>query len=356
MNIDNRIKQQLLDLPIEMVAERLGIDVCRHHALCFMHDDHHPSLMFFPSKNKWKCYVCDVWGDTISLVMRYNNQKFVEACVWLANNFGIDIEGSQNVSTTIHDRKKPISTPKKNVTPDFEILQYIVDNCGLTETARLFLFEERGYSESVVRKLKICSMEDEKEFVDSLLTKFDEARLLKCQLIYKNKQRVGGNGSSLSSYFHAPCLFFPYYDIDGKIIGLQARYLGDSERHQRFQFPKGSETHIFNQPIIDELSPYEPLFVSEGVTDTIALLSSGYKAIAIPSATLLKTQELRNISTHPLLMYPDNDEPGERLFTQIKESVEATGGSVTRLRLPADCKDFSEFYRKTNEITIELNK
>ena len=33
--------QKLRDLPIEGVAERLGLRVVRHKALCPFHDDHH---------------------------------------------------------------------------------------------------------------------------------------------------------------------------------------------------------------------------------------------------------------------------------------------------------------------------
>lgn len=113
VKIDELTKQRLLDIPVESVARALGISVSRHRSLCFMHDDHHPSLGFMPGKNRWKCYVCDVWGDNISLVMKYNNQNFLEACVWLANNFGIIIDNTEGIDTTAHQREavKPKKLP-----------------------------------------------------------------------------------------------------------------------------------------------------------------------------------------------------------------------------------------------------
>ena len=42
--------QKLRDLPIEGVAERLGLRVMRHKCLCPFHDDHHASLSFKVSK------------------------------------------------------------------------------------------------------------------------------------------------------------------------------------------------------------------------------------------------------------------------------------------------------------------
>lgn len=347
--IDNMKKQQLLDIPVEDVAKKLGLRVQRHHALCFMHDDHHPSLVFFPSTNKWKCYVCNVWGDNISLVMKYNNQSFVEACVWLGREFNVDLGGTDSIDINIHRREIPKAKTEEKIVPDLEILQYIVENNGLTENARKFLFDERGYSEETVEKLRICAIDNEEEFVNSLIRKFGEKRVLKCQLAYKH-------GYKYVSYFHAPCVFFPYYDANNQLVGLQARYLGSVDQHQRFQFPKGTSTHIFNLPVLAELKQNEPLFVSEGVTDAIALMSVGYKAVAIPSATLLKSDELKVVASHPLLMYPDNDEPGYNLFSLIDKNISQLGGNVTKLLLPANCKDFSEFFIRNRCYAIQDGK
>ena len=63
----------LRDLPIEEVAERLGLQVTHHKALCPFHDDHHASLSFRVSKNTYRCFVCGAHGGTIDLVMKILN-------------------------------------------------------------------------------------------------------------------------------------------------------------------------------------------------------------------------------------------------------------------------------------------
>ena len=77
------------------------------------------------------------------------------------------------------------------------------------------------------------------------------------------------------------------------------------------------------------------------------MLSSGHKAIAIPSATLLKPDDvdqlkqleaMRHTSFH---MYPDNDLPGEQLFMQLRHLLP----SLVRHQLPPGYKDFGEYYR-----------
>ena len=80
------------------------------------------------------------------------------------------------------------------------------------------------------------------------------------------------------------------------------------------------------------------------------MLSSGRKAIAIPSATLLKPKDLDVLRTHnskliTLHMSPDNDEPGERLYLQLKKLFP----QLVRHPLPHGIKDFAEYWAMSNE-------
>ena len=80
----------LRKLSIEAVARQLGMEVRQHRCHCFNHNDRHPSLHFAVAKNIWHCFVCNIGGDGISLVMKYQNMAFVDACQWLCQAFGID--------------------------------------------------------------------------------------------------------------------------------------------------------------------------------------------------------------------------------------------------------------------------
>ncbi|MBR5393756.1 MAG: hypothetical protein IK144_01580, partial [Bacteroidaceae bacterium] len=179
----------------------------------------------------------------------------------------------------------------------------------LSEAARKFLFEERKLDERVVRWCRLTSWRD----------------------------RQGINW-----------LQIPYYGREGKLIGIQNRNLGGSA--PRFKFPRGSECSIYNLPVLNLLKPGETLFITEGCSDCWAMLSSGHKAIAIPSATLLKRKDVEQLSiinsqlSIDFGMYPDNDAPGERLFLQLKEVLP----SLVRHQLPPGCKDFSEYFLSLN--------
>ena len=317
--------QKLRDLPIEGVAERLGLQVKRHKALCPFHDDHHASLSFKVSKNTYRCFVCGASGDTIDLVMRCLRKPFLDACRWLADENNVIM--SSPLST-------PLSTRREAGGEAFCASRYarVFEHPWLNDEARRFLFEERRLDERVVRWCRLTS--------------------------WRDRQGVAW-------------LQIPYYDREGKLIGIQNRNLtppqpsqreGDTDRllknellplggrvgssSPRFRFPQGSECGIYNLPVLNLLKPDEKLFITEGCSDCWAMLSAGHKAIAIPSATLLKRKDAELLSTlHATLsttfgMYPDNDVPGERLFLQLKEVLP----SLVRHQLPPDCKDFSEYY------------
>ena len=298
--------QKLRDLPIEGVAERLGLRVTRHKALCPFHDDRHPSLSFRVSKNTFRCFVCGASGGPIDLVMRHLNLDFKAACRWLADEHNIILE-----------EWKPQTSDISHQT-SFDASRYAryFDHPFLNEPARRFLFDERRLDPRVVRWCRLTSWTD--------------------------KQGT-------------PWLQIPYYDRSGRLTGVQNRNLAPSnlpqkgEASPRFRFPQGSRCGIYNLPVLNLLKPGEPLFITEGCSDCWAMLSAGHKAIAIPSATLLTRQDIEMLSSLPsqpggdgggFHMFPDRDAPGERLFLQLQKVLP----SLQHHQLPPDCKDFSDYY------------
>ena len=288
--------QKLRELPIEGVAERLGLRVMRHKSLCPFHDDHHASLSFSVRRNSFRCFVCGASVGTIDLVMRHLNLGFREACKWLADENCIILTEYQPQTSYISHQTS------------FDASRYerYFERPWLNEAARRFLYEERRLDPRVVRWCRLTSWTD--------------------------RQGVSW-------------LQIPYYNNEGKLVGVQNRNLvrGGSPR---FRFPTGSQCGIYNLPVLSLLRPGESLYITEGCSDCWAMLSAGHKAIAIPSATLLtndvrcKMEEVRarlDINFH---MFPDRDEPGERLFLQLQQVLP----SLVHHQLPPGCKDFGEYF------------
>ena len=291
--------QKLRDLPIEGVAERLGLTVKMHKSLCPFHEDSHPSLSFRVSKNTFRCFVCGASGGPIDLVMRHLNFDFKAACRWLADGSWLTVNGSGFDALQT-------SAIRHQTSFDASRYERFFERPWLNEEARRFLFDERRLDPRVVRWCRLTS--------------------------WKDKQGV-------------PWLQIPYYDREGKLVGIQNRNLVRGAL-PRFRFPQGSECGIYNLPVLNLLRPGEQLFITEGCSDCWAMLSAGHKAIAIPSATLLTQKDIEQLSiinsqlSISFHMYPDCDEPGERLFLQLQKVLP----SLVHHQLPLGCKDFGEYY------------
>ena len=155
--------QKLRDLPIEGVAERLGMQIVRHKALCPFHDDHHASLSFCTRRNTFRCFACGAHGGTIDLVMKRQNMGFKEACQWLQNKETLPLplpvrEGSGYSCNSIY------APPSREGTGE-SLLRYsrFFEHPFLLPEARRFLFSERHLDERVVRWCRLTSWKDRKE-------------------------------------------------------------------------------------------------------------------------------------------------------------------------------------------------
>ena len=343
--IPEHIVNRLNAINVEAVAEALGVEVRKHQALCFIHPDHTPSLHFHPGKNIWKCFVCNEGGTPISLVMKHRGVGFVEACQWLSGVFGIHIPG--NNRPPIHYKRQhfPASLKKKYLLeercqPTFnaDIAQWVLDRSGLSPQANDFLFIERKLSEEVVAQLNIKSISSCFNLAEMLREVFPVNSLVEAGYLKSE--------DSKTLRLFTPCLLFPYYDIDGNLIGLQSRYLGNHDG-PRFQYLSGFKPSFFNIGITKSMGKGDDLYIAEGVTDCMALLSEGYKAVAFPGAQQVPLDHLNEVLNFNLIMSVDREESGagQRAYNLIKYNVIKKGGKLRKLDFPKEYKDYGEYFK-----------
>ncbi len=206
--------QKLRELPIEKVAKEMGMKVEHHKALCPFHDDHHASLTFNKTKNSCRCYVCMRNSiGTIDLVMRYLGKDFPAACRWLAEEHQIQLEDDwkkkdASASSSLHgsstggSHSGDVSGGSSSAKSSFDASRYarFFEHPWLNQAARRFLFEERKIDWRVVNWCRLTSWTDKK----------------------------GINW-----------LQIPYFDTDGRLIGIQNRnlYYKKEQDAPRFRFP-----------------------------------------------------------------------------------------------------------------------
>lgn len=385
----------LRNLPIEEVASQLGLQVARHKSLCPFHSDHHASLSFNTRKNLCRCFVCmDESLDSIGLVMKSLHVDFPKACFWLAERNGILLEkgrgriwrrdcrsspaalaavassavssaasvsapaAASSVSAPADSAPSAASASSPAAPHSFDAARYarFFEHPWLNEAACRFLFDERKIDGRVARWCRLSSWTDRKGVNWLQIPYFDrEGRLVGIQnrnLDFHRKSRLTDSmDSEKTGKSSCPTDFTDGTDSKGSEDST------DSEEAPRFRFPYGSQCGIYNLQVLNLLTPGERLFITEGCSDCWAMLSAGHKAIAIPSATLLKPEdrdvlayisETFGVDWH---MFPDRDAPGERLFLQLREILP----SLIHHQLPLGCKDFGEAYLKGFNPAEEIN-
>lgn len=137
--------------------------------------------------------------------------------------------------------------------------------------------------------------------------------------------------------------------MDENLIGVQSRYLGTNEKIPRFQFMSSQKTRLYNLPILNSLRRDDKLYISEGITDCLALLSDGLNAVAIPSATILPIEDLILLKNYELHMYPDQDSAGEKAFMTLRRFFINHYSIVRAEVLPDGVKDYCDYYIKKQE-------
>ncbi len=353
--------QKLRELPIEKVAKEMGMKVEHHKALCPFHDDHHASLTFNKNKNSCRCYVCMRSSiGTIDLAMRYLGKDFPAACRWLAEEHQIQLEEDSSSGSSSGDASSGDNSEKSS----FDASRYarFFEHPWLNQAARRFLFEERKIDWRVVNWCRLTSWTDKKGINWLQIPYFDtDGRLIGIQNRNLDYRKAPTDLKGVTAD-KSPTDFTDFTDSashrkDG--IGVTADKsptdftdYTDSASHRmeqdapRFRFPSGARCSIYNLPVIRRLKPGERLFITEGCSDCWAMLSAGHKAIAIPSATLLKPEDKQLLTDIGRLyqvefhMFPDQDVPGESLFMQLREMLP----QLVHHQLPPGCKDFSEYY------------
>lgn len=336
------IDSKLKTIPIKRVCEALHLEMCHKRYRCVnpLHPDAHPSMTIHEKTNSWRCFACGEHGTTIDLVKFACNCNFLEACEWLAHNFAIQLP-DKAIKTVPFSKIKPrIKTPSiesEKTAPiiDHELLEWMVNLGGLSDLAKKFLFDERKLSEKVVSECRIFSLNDEEKFIGRVISEFGVERCLESRIIFKNREGQFG------SPYIFPALAFPYFDYEGKIVNIQSRTFFPKKPQDRFRNIPGLPISIFNLISLNGLDTGTPIYIAEGVTDCLAMLSEGHNAIAIPGANNFKEKFAKFLERFVLIMFPDNDKPGADLYEKMSKSLKC---SIFRREIPDGFKDYAEYH------------
>ncbi len=175
----DKIKKLIFDvkkIPIENIVGNYvelvpkGVHM---ECLCPWHlDQHLGSFKVTPSKNIWYCFTCQVGGDAIDFVQRYENISYQDAVLKIAYNSHLvgkeelkelsDTEWDDDFEYEVKEIQNQMEDKKEQIKASPEIISIVYES--LKDVCRLTAAHEKHLSR--VRKLRKEQMEDYFTFPD----------------------------------------------------------------------------------------------------------------------------------------------------------------------------------------------
>jgi len=308
------------------------------------HEDRHPSMSV--KNNRWRCFSCGAHGGVIDLVKTVFDIDFPSACEWLVDNFNVNVDyrsyGTRKKLYQVKRKKEVVKQSEEiDVETDTEILNAVVsismDN--LQEDARLFLFNERKFSETVISNMKIGYNDKHNILRDELVKRYGIKRLLDAcilKYIYNDYKLIWKPNSILH----------PFFDYDGKIINIIGREISPLDSKNKFISIKNVRTIPYNLNLLKDMQPGDNLCIMEGLTDTLAALSAGWKAIGLHGCSQSLVDYVFILKDYNLIYFHDNDTAGLSSYEERRKELAQYLIPLREGYIDKKYKDFSDYYAK----------
>lgn len=142
-------------------------------------------------------------------------------------------------------------------------------------------------------------------------------------------------------------IVIPYYDVNGKLIYYNGRYIGNSSKVAKYQFPDKEivdRANVLYFPKWPE--PGVKVYLTEGEFDAYSLHTSGLPSAAFGGKHLAETQ-IELIRSYIPVLCLDSDKAGEAALSIIGDNLLQQGfPRVYYVRPPKQIKDWNEFLQK----------
>jgi len=362
--------------PILNVLRDLGIPVLHGRIRCLRpenhaHGDRTPSVSIWTDRDQFKCWVCpDVKGDVIDLVKLARGCSFKDALAFLggASSPAFPPTPASGGVRPSMGAARPTASFPPGTSPVPLVLPSSSPSASPTEAeeAEAETLRQRilaallnacapvgGAAGRYLAKRRIFKRTWEAQRLRMIDDYAGISRKLEAVFGLDDLVRMGFFNAAGHLRFYRHVLLFPYYDITGRAVYMQARAIETDAAGAKGQGAGGAMPkelslagHIplpYNARLLDG----EPgqIYLCEGVIDTLTLLEQGFPAVGVPGAANFKAAWaplFRNKSVHVAF---DPDGPGETGAAKAIERLAAMGIEARRLAPPTG-KDLNDWFRK----------
>ena len=279
-------------------------------APCPFHQEKTASFHVDDNKGFYYCFGCQAKGDAIGFIKETENVNFIEAVEILASEVGLQMPEFDPKSKEKADRNKIM----------LEIMEQSVNFFRLTLNSKqgkhaLEYLKKRGLYADAIERFEIgFAPADQTILTQKLIDKgYDLDAIIETGMSAKSDE-----GNRIYDRFRGR-IMFPIRDSRGRCIAFGGRSLDPAARAKYLNSP---ETPLFDKGsnlynLVSARSAVgrgEPLIVTEGYMDVIALDSGNFNGAIAPLGTAITEKQLQlmwRISPEPIIAL-DGDKAGLR--------------------------------------------
>ena len=256
-----------------------------YQGLCPFHQEKTPSFSVSPEMQVFKCFGCEIGGNVIHFLQKYEGKTFIEAVEWLAERVNIPLPTKD---AKISARQKQISDLSElnrfAVKYYHELLrtgqhsqqarEYLKNRGILTQTINLF---QLGYAKQHRRDLVKAATHEEwtvQQLVDAGLIKNEE---------HGPQDRFWNR------------ILFPINNVQGMPVGFGGRSLSNEHQPKYLNSPG---TVLYNKSNIlfnldkarQSITRQQSALLVEGYMDVLMLFQNGIENVVASSGTSLSEE------------------------------------------------------------------
>lgn len=349
-NFIEKVKSALNIVNVIETFTHLHKTGANYKGVCPFHDDHSPSMVVSPSRQTYHCFVCGAGGDVISFVQNHLNISFMEALRWCANQAGIEF-------------------PTKELSPEEEAAYKRKEaQCIAIDAAAKFFQKNLGQAESFLAS-RGYSLSD-KALTDfgvgyapmGNLALAELSRAGYSQELLQEVDVLGNSEGRLYDRFRDR-LMFPFYDMQGHIIGFSGRIVTPNDKTGKYVntgetplFTKGK--HIFGlYQARKSIGKTGFAYLVEGQFDVMSLHKVGVENVIGGSGTAFTEDQVKLLLrfTDDIIMIYDADPAGVKASLKNCELLLKAGAKVRCIRLEKGM-DPDEFAKAHGSLTSKKLK
>ena len=313
-----------------------------YKGICPFHNDNDPSMVVSPTKQIFKCFVCQEGGNAISFVQKYTGISFIEALQTVAKSIGYELPKQEQ---TQYEKSKN------------DIRDQVKD--ALTYTANFYhqkLFSpegkhaldyllKRGLTEDIIKKFNLGYAPDSWDATKNELMRlnFTEETLLEARVLSRSSK-----GTVFDVFRNR--LMFPIRDYMGHTIAFGGRKLDEDPQSPKYINSPDSivynKSHVLFGLYDAKREIKENVILVEGYMDLIALHQFGINNIVAPCGTALTTEQaniVKRYTKNMILMY-DGDNAGLKAAERNLE-IAIKAGLTTKTVILPDGEDPDDILR-----------